>query len=126
MNHVGKRYAVELSATMVVYVLTLVVALTVLRWEPPTLLRYLVALLPVAPIVYGMLAYTRFLRGIDELQQRIQLTGLAVAVGGTGLITAAWGFLELAGLPHLPTIWVFPILAWLWGLGTALAAQRYQ
>jgi hypothetical protein len=89
-------------------------------------LRYLIALLPVAAIGYGMLAYMRFLRGIDELQQRIQLSGLAFAVGGTGLITAAWGFLELAGLPHLPMVWVFPILVWLWGLGTALAARRYQ
>jgi len=126
MNHTGRRYAVELGTAMVAYTVTLVVTLTVLRWEPPTLVRYLVALLPVAAIAYGMFAYRRFLQGIDELQQRIQLTGLSFAVGGTGLITAAWGFLELAGLPHLPTIWVFPILIWLWGLGTALATRRYQ
>ncbi|HMQ32843.1 MAG TPA: hypothetical protein PKD53_19085 [Chloroflexaceae bacterium] len=126
MNHAGRRYVIELGAAIVAYTVTLVVAITVLGWDAPALLRYLVALLPVAAIAYGMLAYMRFLRGIDELQQRIQLSGLAFAVGGTGLITAAWGFLELAGLPHLPTIWVFPILIWLWGLGTALATRRYQ
>lgn len=36
-----------------------------------------VALLPVLPIAYGIWAYTSFLRGIDELQRRIQLDGLA-------------------------------------------------
>jgi hypothetical protein len=126
MNHVGRRYAIELGASMVAYTITLAVALTVLRLETPTLLRYLVVLLPVAAVLYGMLAYMHFLRGIDELQQRIQLHGLAFTVGGTGLITIAWGFLELAGLPRLSTIWIFPILIWLWGLGTALAARRYQ
>lgn len=126
MNHAGRRYAIEMGASMVAYTVTLVVALIVLRLEPPTLLGYLVALLPVVAILYGMFAYMRFLRGIDELQQRIQLHGLAFAVGGTGLITIAWGFLELAGLPRLSTIWIFPILIWLWGLGTALATRRYQ
>jgi hypothetical protein len=126
MNHASKRYLVELGASMVVYTVTLIVSITVIQSDPSTLLRYLFALLPVAPIAYGMLTYVRFLRGIDELQQRIQLSGLAFTVGGTGLITAASGFLELAGLPHLSMIGVFPILAGLWGFGTALAALRYQ
>jgi hypothetical protein len=45
---------------------------------------------------------------------------------GTGLLTVTWGFLGLAGLPRLPVVWVFPILIWLWGIGAAMAARRYQ
>jgi hypothetical protein len=126
MNMTGKRYAVELFGALIAYVVALVACLLILRAEPPALLRYFVALLPVLPVAYGVLAYARYLRGIDELQRRIQLDGLAFAVGGAGLITVTWGFLELAGLPRLPVLWVFPILVWLWGLGTALASRRYQ
>jgi hypothetical protein len=126
MDHVTKRYGIELIGALLAYVVLLISAVLILEAEPPLVLRYLVALLPVLPIAYGMWAYRRFLRGIDELQRRIQLDGLAFAVGGTGLLTVAWGFLELAGLPRLSTLWVFPILVWLWGLGSALAARRYQ
>lgn len=126
MNSVGKRYMVELAGAGAGYAVALVIAVVATQSAAPAALRYAAALLPVLPIGYGMLAYMRFLRGIDELQRRIQLDGLAFAVGGTGLLTVAWGFLELAGAPHLPAIWVFPTLIWLWGLGTALATRRYQ
>jgi hypothetical protein len=126
MYHVEKRYQIELAAALLAYVALLIIALFIFQAEPPLVLRYLVVLLPVLPIAYGMWAYRRFLHGIDELQRRIQLDGLAFAVGGTGLITMTWGFLELAGLPRLSTLWVFPILVWLWGLGSALAARRYR
>lgn len=126
MYHVEKRYRIELVAALLAYVVLLIIALFIFQAEPPLVLRYLIVLLPVLPIAYGMWAYRRFLHGIDELQRRIQLDGLAFAVGGTGLITMAWGFLELAGLPRLSTLWVFPILVWLWGLGSALAARRYR
>jgi len=126
MYQAGKRYGIELIGALLAYSMLLIITLRILEAEPPLLLRYLVALLPVLPVAYGMWAYRRFLQGIDELQRRIQLDGLAFAVGGTGLLTAAWGFLELAGMPRLPILWVFPILVWLWGLGSALAARRYQ
>jgi len=117
---------VELTGALVTYAAALVVAIVVIQAGPPAAVRYVAALLPVLPIIYGMRAYWRFLSGIDELQRRIQLDGLAFAVGGGGLITVAWGFLELAGLPRLPAVWVFPLLIWLWGIGTALATRRYQ
>lgn len=126
MSRTERQWSRALLISLGLYGLALLLALLALRADLPTLLRYLVAMLPVLPIGYGVWAYTRFLAGIDELQQRIQLTGLAVAVGGTGLLTISWGFLELAGLPPLPTLWIFPILIWLWGLGVALANRRYQ
>ena len=126
MNQVEKRWGIELAATLAIYAVALIVSLLVLRAGPVPPLRYLVALLPVLPVAYGVWAYARFLRGIDELQRRIQLDGLAFSVAGTGLLTVTWGFLELAGLPRLPVLWVFPILIWLWGIGAAIASRRYQ
>lgn len=126
MNQVGKRYTRELTIAMVVYALMLVLMIALLQRDLPTIARYGVALLPVFPIAYGLRAYASFLRGIDELQQRIQLDGLAFAVGGAGLFIATWSFLEFAGVPKLPTVWVFPILIGFWGIGTALATRRFQ
>lgn len=126
MNQVEKRWGIELAATLAIYAVALIVSVLVLRADPPAPLRYPAALLPVLPVAYGVWAYTRFLHGIDELQRRIQLDGLAFSVGGTGLLTVTWGFLELAGLPRLPVLWVLPILIWLWGIGAAIASRRYQ
>ncbi|MFV9505659.1 MAG: hypothetical protein AB4911_13980 [Oscillochloridaceae bacterium umkhey_bin13] len=126
MQRVEQRWQRALLISLGLYTLALPLTIMLLRADLPTLLRYLIAIIPVLPIGYGILAYTRFLAGLDELQQRIQLYGLAMSVGGTGLITISWGFLELAGLPRLSTLWVFPILIWLWGLGVMLVNRRYQ
>jgi len=67
------------------------------------------------------------IRRLDELQQRIQLTALAIAFGGTGVIVAGYGWLEAAGLPHVD--WgtlTWPLMAALWALGFLFANRRYS
>jgi hypothetical protein len=103
-----------------------VVLVVVFDSYPTAPWRVVVAVVPVVPIALGVLAFVRFLRQMDELQRRIQLEGLAFAFGGTALVTFTYGFLQIAGLPALSWIWVFPLMCALWGCGLALAAWRYR
>lgn len=126
MTQASKQYTREFAFGMAGYVL-LIVAMVLLKplvGDSP--LRFAVVLLPVLPALFCLRAYLRFLVRMDELQQRIQLTGIGFSFGTMGLITFSYGFLELAGFPHFPTIWVFPLMIALWGVGVAYASWRYR
>jgi len=73
-----------------------------------------------------MLAAIRYVRGLDELQRRIQFEGLAFSFLATCLLALTWGFLQNAGLPQADIIWVAPVLIFLWGVGACVAKWRYQ
>lgn len=123
---VERVYRQRLLASLVAYVVLLVISLTLLKQTENPAARVLLSLLPVLPVAFGVLAFTRFLRGIDELQRRIQLEGLGFSVAITGLLTFTLGMLENAGLPSVSMTWVFPALVIFWGIGVALAGRRYQ
>jgi len=89
-------------------------------------LRIVIALLPMIPALFAMWAAIRYFRGLDELQRRIQLEGLALGFLSTCVIFLTWGFLQNAGLPHADVIWVTPVLVFFWGVGACVAKQRYQ
>jgi hypothetical protein len=88
--------------------------------------RYLVILIPVIPIVYGITAFVRAVGELDELQRRIQLEAFAFSLGSTAVLTFGYGFLELAGLPRVSWLLVLPLMAFLWGVGLVIATRRYR
>ncbi|MXY71517.1 MAG: hypothetical protein F4Y97_00595 [Dehalococcoidia bacterium] len=92
--------------------------------NPDSNWRYIVALLPVAPIAAWVFASVRYHRLLDELQQRIQLEAMAFAFTGTAVITAGYGFLEFAGLPRIGWVWVWPLMGGLWFVTDWLVRQR--
>ncbi len=126
MKNAGKTYAREFSTAMIGYTIIVVVAITLIGKFPESPWRFGLALLPVVPILFGLRAFMRFLSRMDELQQRIQLAAIAFAAGTVGLLSLAYGFLEIVGLPHLPLIWIFPAMIMLWGLGLIVATRRYS
>ena len=87
--------------------------------------RYAVAVLPMVPAAFVAVAWVRYYRTVDELQQRIALEALAFAFGGTALITFGYGFLDAAGLPRISWWWVWPLMAILWIIGGWLARKRW-
>jgi len=89
-------------------------------------LKTAVALVPLIPAGFALVAYLRFLGRMDELGKRIQLEALAFGFGAAGVLTFAYGFLENAGFPQLSYIWVFPVMIALWGIGGAIAQYRYR
>lgn len=126
MNVAARVYIVQFLSAMGAYVALLLLSVYLLQNNPDAPWRGVVAALPAIPACLGLLAFVRYLGRMDELQRRIQLEAIAFATGATAIITFTWGLLENAGFPHLSVIWVLPLLAILWGIGTGVAARRYR
>ncbi|MEO7001308.1 MAG: hypothetical protein ABI068_05885 [Ktedonobacterales bacterium] len=124
-NQAGRTYAIEFGGAMVAYAVVLIIAITVLNANPHGAWRPFVAVAPVIPAIFGVLAFVRFLRRMDELQRRIQLEALGLSFAATAILTFAYGFLEFVGFPAVNFVWVFPVMIMIWGLGLAVAARRY-
>jgi hypothetical protein len=122
----GRRYLIELSASIAAYAAVLVVTLTILgEYPPPVSWRPVVALLPMVPAASICWVILRQLHRLDELQRRLQFEALAFAFAGTALITFSYGFLENAGLPRLSMFAVWPLMAVLWIVGLVVNRRRY-
>ena len=126
MSQASKTYVREFVSAMAAYVVVLLGVVWLLPRLGESPWRYPLAVLPAVPVAFGVAAFIRFLAQLDELQQRIQLSGLAFATGTIGLLSFTYGLLENAGLPALSWIWIFPAIVMLWGLGSAVASRKYQ
>jgi len=126
MNQAAKRYAREFTITMIAYVAIIIVSRLTLNNIGDSPWRFLIAVLPIIPVVFLIAAFMRYLAGIDELQQKIQLQAIGFAAGTTGLLTFAYGFLELVGFSQFSTFFIFPMMIMLWGLGLFYFTRRYQ
>jgi len=125
-----RRYLREFLPPMLAYVLVLFLSLWLLKRLPePGLLRGLVALAPVLPIALALRAIVRYIRDVDELQQRIELEAVSIATALVSLLYLAGGFLQLAGVidvsAGLAMIWVFPLVCFAYGITKAVVARRY-
>ena len=126
MNNARKQYRLQLGLAVVVYAFLLAVSLPLTQAYPESPWRYPLAVVPMLPFFYGIWAYVRYLRWVDELERRIALESLAIAFGGTAAITFGYGFLENVGLPHVNWMFVWPVMAGLWILGGLCARRRYE
>jgi hypothetical protein len=91
--------------------------------------RVVAAALPVGPFALFLFALSRAIRGLDELERRIQLEALALAFPLTMLLLMALGLFELA-MPLSRDDWsyrhVWAMLPVLYATGLALARRRYS
>jgi hypothetical protein len=124
----------RLNAWLMVATVTYLVGLYLMRknpgWGPPT--RALLTLAPLAPGMLYLRSCLRFIRGLDELQRRIQMEAwLFAALGSLIVVTVIttlntngvqWEALE-GGLSPEGT---FMLTFALWLVGTALANRRYK
>lgn len=111
----------------------------VVRWqlphhpEWPPALRAALALAPLIPSVLWARSIARWMRGLDELQRRIQQEAWFFGAIGTVFLTTAVNLLETAGVLHLGRFphglgWegAFAMLFFLYALGGAISNRRYQ
>jgi hypothetical protein len=120
------RSQIEIGLGLLAYMMFVLGSVTVLRANPDASWRYFVAVVPVAPAAITLLLFVRRLAALDELQKRIQTEAFGLSLGATALITFAYGFLEGAGMPHLNWTFILPLMAILWGVGTAIFTFRYR
>jgi hypothetical protein len=120
------RTQIEFGLAMLAYLMVLVGSITVLQANPNASWRYVIAVLPVVPAALALSIFVRALARLDELQKRIQMMAFGFSLGATALVTFGYGFLEGVGLPHLSWTFVLPLMAILWGVGTAIFTLRYR
>jgi hypothetical protein len=126
-NQLMRRYYVEFTISMTAYAVVLIASVTLLdRLSTDSNFRTAIALAPVVPVVFVLIAIMRLLVNSDELQQRIQLFAISFAAVTTALLTFSYGFLEGIGFPRFSPIWVFPLMTALWGLGLSYFSRRYR
>jgi hypothetical protein len=126
MGRHEKAYLRNFLIAVGIYILLVILSVDLLERTPEVSWRFLIALLPMLPLIFGFRSFLRYLTSMDELQQRIQLQALGFAAGATGMITLTYGFLENAGLPRLSMLWVFPLISFLWGGASFILTRRYQ
>jgi len=120
-----RRYNREMVFGLIGYAALLVPAIFIVDANPDAVWRYAIAPLPIIPAAFMVMAYVRYFRTADELQQRIGLESLAFAFGGTFLVTFTYGFFDFAGLPRISWWFVWPVMGTLWVVGGFLARKRW-
>lgn len=127
MTRVAQRYVREMIVAGVLYSAAVVAGAYAMRMGLPHWAIIIAALTPVLPALMMLRAYITFVKGVDEFQRRIQSEAVMIAAGVTGFGTFTYGFLEeWAGFPHLPLIWVLPILIGSWGVAVCILNLRYK
>ena len=127
---ITRRYLRELLVTMTAYALVLAFSLWLLKRVDPPLLRAAIALLPLLPIALAVRAIVRFTRALDEMQQRIEFESVAIAAVVVSMLYLTGGLLQSADLFQLPgevaMMWVFPLIAGIYGIARGFVARRYE
>ena len=125
-----RRYTREMLIGMGSYTVLLFVSLLWLRGAEAPALRAVIALLPVAPIALVLRAMVRFIRGVDELQQRIELEAICIAAALVSFVYMTGGFLQAARVIDVPAsaamLWVFPLVCGSYGIAKSRIARRYR
>ena len=121
------RYSKGIAVTSLLYVLGLGLAITLdRRMELAGAAAFMVALMPVAPILGMVWVMGRYLH--EERDEYLRHRAMIASLIGLGLVLSVgsfWGFLETFGLvPHVPGWWAVPIWAIGMGLGQAWLAWR--
>lgn len=129
------RKDLQLNAWLLVAVILHLVVLTLLKqpldWSPLT--RGLLALTPLIPGGLYVRTCVRFIRGLDELQRRIQLESWLFAALGALIITSvintlnANGVALISDLNHgLSLFGAFALTFVLWAVRSAVANHRFK
>jgi hypothetical protein len=119
-----------LVAAAVVYVAILELLKRHPDWSP--LARGLLTLTPLIPGILNVRSGLRFIRGLDELQRRIQLeawlfASLGALIIGTIINTLNANGVVLGELKHGLSLWgAFTLTFVLWLVGGAIANRRYK
>lgn len=125
----SRLYLREFLPAMLAYAVAVLLSVWLLRRIEETWLRAVVALLPVLPIAMGLRATARYIRGLDEMQRRIELEALALGSIAVALAYLTGGFLQAARVIGVSgttaMLWVLPALSLGYGIAKRFVARHY-
>jgi hypothetical protein len=126
------RFTWQLLGWALLSALLVVVAALLRRWGlDPGSLRWVVAVLPVLPMVGYFLTLTKWVRSLDEMQRLIQFEALLIQFGITALCVMGYGVLAETGVVPNPPVgviwpWIWLLLFVSWSLGQAIVRRKYR
>ena len=123
---IAYRTQIEFGLTVLAFLMVLEGTATVLQANPDASWLFYAAAIPLVPAGLVVWVVTRSLGRLDEKQRRIQVQAFGFALGATAIVTFGYGFLEGSGLPHLNWIYVLPLIAAFWVVGTAAVRWRQR
>lgn len=121
-NSAQRRYHLRTGIAAASYIVLIAVEHRLFDAASPAL-RYLLALLPAIPIMACFAVMGLYLA--EEQDEYIRMRVARSALWATGITLAgatAWGFLEDAGLPHVPMFYV--ATGWFAALGLVACTRR--
>jgi hypothetical protein len=95
---VGKAYGRDFTPAVIGYVVTTLAVSFLVDFETAGWWKYLVALIPILPALWGVRAVTRHLGRIDEMQRATHLVAMSFGFGIAMVVALTIGFLSVAGL----------------------------
>jgi hypothetical protein len=128
-NPAAKRFLRRIVITILLYALSLVLAVGVfLRFHPTGVLAWLLAILPAISITGLLAIFGLYLaEEKDEFQRSIGVQSMLWGIGGTLAVTNIWGFLEsFVHITHLNPVldsaifWIFV------GISLPVLLARYR
>lgn len=113
----GKRYQIELFGAMAAYTAALIGGLVIAKGVENELLLTLLALAPIAPLIFAVAAFFRFYQHMDELQKRTSADAAALTLALTILVAITLGFLRRFGVFDFEDdmMWFGPFMIATWG-----------
>lgn len=126
---ISALYLRESVPAIVGYVIAVMVSIALLKELDATPLRAAVALLPIVPIAFMLRATARYIRGLDELQRRIELEAVALGSVAVALAYLTGGLLQGAKVIQVSgataMLWVLPALSLAYGMAKRVVARHY-
>lgn len=130
MSRMSQRhYEVRTMLAMAVYIAVLLWLWPMARTTGSLPLKWLLALLPVLPMLYVMALMARRVRDSDELEQRMHLLALGFSTIVVGSLSLIGGFLaatKAVTLDGSVLIWVFPVSLLSYHGALGMVARRYE
>ena len=121
------KYNLQVAAIMAVYVALMLFEWPLVGKTEGLALRTLLALLPAVPVVGVIVLAARMVMRGDELEQRMHLIALSVAVGVVSVASIVGAFLAIAHVWMVGgdvLIWVFPALCLVYGATRLVLVRR--
>jgi hypothetical protein len=123
----SRRYMQSVIPAVIGYVIAIMVLGAFRHAELAPWVRVLIALLPVIPVGWAVLAMWRYVREGDELERRIQMEAVFSTCGVVGVAAFTLGMLKMAGVVHLAdaVFWVLPAMFLVYGGAVWRARRKY-
>lgn len=123
---IKRRTIIETLIAVVVYLAGLFLCIWFIENHPRSNWGIPVAMVPIVGIALALFSAMRYVRGMDELHQKMHLEALAFAFVAQWFILIAYGFLRLVGITLFEASLLAPIMMLLWCFGLMMAMWRYR